>query len=434
MKNKCIAILTGVFLAVFCYMQPAMSAETYGPTAARETLWSIASCLRPTYAVSTQQMMLAIRAKNPQAFNNPNINSLKKGFILKIPTLAEIQRLNRVQALHIARQHNRNWNSPPARTAPPRPASSAFKTSSGNRQAKARLQREVSTLRQQLSTEQRHSTRLSARIKALESAQQTAGSTSPQELKKLQAQVADLKASLDEKNTHIRNLQVSLKEASDTIKRQYAESQMLYDKLKSADPGSLPAPPSVPDTSPKLTLSGVGNDGENAGQSAEPAPPATPQTRDGKPAVFTDQLPATQQNAAANTGQASTAKPAAGQKNGVPLKTLLEQQAAQLASGTAEQEAPPAVIAPPSGQQAPASSTPDGNTPSRLSFAVALISLLFILALLWRAFSQQRSLRREATERTPSGTEVIPPPTAPDTTETDPKVKADGRQEPDILL
>ncbi len=414
MKNKFIVILTGLLLAVPCCIQPALSAETYGPTAANETLWSIASCLRPTYAVSTQQMMLAIRAKNPQAFNNPNINSLKKGSVLRLPALAEIQRLDRVQALHIARQHNLNWNSPHGRAVPSRPTPVVTKVSTASRQTRARLQHEVSALRQQLKKEQQHSARLNARIKALESVEQTPGNTSPQELQKLQAQVTELKAALDEKNTHIRNLEASLKEASNTIKRQYAESQELYDKLKLAAPGSLPAPPSVPDTSPNLTLSGVGNEGQSS---------------NGKPAVFTDQLPAAQQNTAAN------GKPGSGQKNGVPLKTLLEQQAAQTATSTAVKGATPPVAAPPTGEPSPAASTPDGNTPSRLSFAVALISLLFILALLWRAFSQQRSLRREAEERKSSssdGQQDTPPATVPE--DVDAKTKADRRQEPDILL
>ena len=68
MKNPFISIILGLLLSVSVSIQPATAANTYGPTTGQETLWSIASRLRPTYAVSTQQMMLAIRAKNPQAF------------------------------------------------------------------------------------------------------------------------------------------------------------------------------------------------------------------------------------------------------------------------------------------------------------------------------------------------------------------------------
>ncbi len=43
------------------------------------------------------------------------------------------------------------------------------------------------------------------------------------------------------------------------------------------------------------------------------------------------------------------------------------------------------------------STSMDGKlpTPSRVSLAVALISLMFILALLWRSISQRRALNQE---------------------------------------
>jgi len=61
----------------------------YGPVAANETLWEIADDLRPQ-GISIHQMMMALYQANPQAFLNNNINLLKKGQVLKVPSAEEI--------------------------------------------------------------------------------------------------------------------------------------------------------------------------------------------------------------------------------------------------------------------------------------------------------------------------------------------------------
>ncbi len=61
----------------------------YGPVATNETLWEIADDLRPE-GISIHQMMMAMYQANPQAFVNNNINLLKKGQVLKVPTAEEI--------------------------------------------------------------------------------------------------------------------------------------------------------------------------------------------------------------------------------------------------------------------------------------------------------------------------------------------------------
>lgn len=56
----------------------------YGPTNKNETLWSIASQLRPSRNVSVQQTLLAIYRINPQAFDNQNIHELIPGSRLRV--------------------------------------------------------------------------------------------------------------------------------------------------------------------------------------------------------------------------------------------------------------------------------------------------------------------------------------------------------------
>lgn len=59
---------------------------TYGPIKGSDTLWVIAKKLRPSSSVTIEQMMLALQRKNPDAFSQGNVNLLKRGALLAIPT------------------------------------------------------------------------------------------------------------------------------------------------------------------------------------------------------------------------------------------------------------------------------------------------------------------------------------------------------------
>lgn len=78
---------------------PTRAADTFGPTGASDTLWSIASSVRPSANVTTQQVMLAIQDLNPDAFIGNNINLLKRGQVLRIPSLDQVQERSRAEAL-----------------------------------------------------------------------------------------------------------------------------------------------------------------------------------------------------------------------------------------------------------------------------------------------------------------------------------------------
>ncbi|UKA07019.1 hypothetical protein IHC92_04365 [Photobacterium damselae subsp. damselae] len=72
--------------------KPYTNVRRYGPTSAKETLWSIASRHRPNNSVSVYQVIGAIKHINPQAFENNNIHGLIPGSYLVMPTLAQIKR------------------------------------------------------------------------------------------------------------------------------------------------------------------------------------------------------------------------------------------------------------------------------------------------------------------------------------------------------
>lgn len=86
--------------------------ETLGPTGVSDTLWTIASRVRPNDSVSTQQVMLAIQDLNPDAFIDGNINRLKRGEILRVPSLEQVQSRTRAEATRAVSQQNTEFQSP----------------------------------------------------------------------------------------------------------------------------------------------------------------------------------------------------------------------------------------------------------------------------------------------------------------------------------
>lgn len=73
-----------------------------------DTLWEIASAQRPQ-GVSVNQMMMALLRANPQAFIDNNINNLKRGYVLRMPSREEIDALSREEATLAVREQNALW-------------------------------------------------------------------------------------------------------------------------------------------------------------------------------------------------------------------------------------------------------------------------------------------------------------------------------------
>ena len=64
--------------------------DQYGPVSTNERLWDIAGKVRPNPGIGRDVMMKALFMANPQSFSKPDMNSLKVGAILRVPTLREI--------------------------------------------------------------------------------------------------------------------------------------------------------------------------------------------------------------------------------------------------------------------------------------------------------------------------------------------------------
>lgn len=83
--------------------------EEYGLTGPGDTLWTIASKVRPNDTISVQQTMLALQRANPKAFINNNINLLKAGHVLRIPNESEIRAETSVEAVAEVRVQNQEF-------------------------------------------------------------------------------------------------------------------------------------------------------------------------------------------------------------------------------------------------------------------------------------------------------------------------------------
>lgn len=112
-------------------LQPRATAGDEVFVNANDTLWEIASSVRPNRSVTVQQTMLAIQRKNPQAFINNNINLLKEGQVLRIPDISEITDTGRQQAVELVAVQNNAWMggaSLPADSGPQLEGSKSYST------------------------------------------------------------------------------------------------------------------------------------------------------------------------------------------------------------------------------------------------------------------------------------------------------------------
>ena len=91
---------------------PAPRAPVDGLMTTRDdTLWKIASRTLPSDRVSVNQQMLAIQRKNPQAFMRGNINLLKAGYVLDIPSEDEALGINTAAATQEVAAQTQAWRS-----------------------------------------------------------------------------------------------------------------------------------------------------------------------------------------------------------------------------------------------------------------------------------------------------------------------------------
>jgi len=74
------------------------SGSEVGPTRRNDTLWDIAKSVRANGSVSHEQMMMALFDNNPHAFYKNNVNALKAGHVLRVPSYETIVQRSQKEA------------------------------------------------------------------------------------------------------------------------------------------------------------------------------------------------------------------------------------------------------------------------------------------------------------------------------------------------
>jgi pilus assembly protein FimV len=89
---------------------PAAAAGQYGPVGRGETLSAIARDLDVADSADLNQVMLALLKANPNAFYRSNINALKAGAVLRIPSADEIRNAGSLRdAAAAVREQTQSW-------------------------------------------------------------------------------------------------------------------------------------------------------------------------------------------------------------------------------------------------------------------------------------------------------------------------------------
>lgn len=90
-------------------MPPVSVAPGEYLTRRNDTLWKVAGAVRPDTDVSMEQAMLGLLRTNPEAFYEGNINNLKAGYVLRVPSRDEMTSLSQAQARQEARAQYQAW-------------------------------------------------------------------------------------------------------------------------------------------------------------------------------------------------------------------------------------------------------------------------------------------------------------------------------------
>lgn len=88
---------------------------TFGPVERGETLTAIAHQTAPD-GIDVNQMLLALKQANPDAFYRDNINALKTGAVLRVPSREDAQAMALAAAAEEVHRQNSDWRSGAART------------------------------------------------------------------------------------------------------------------------------------------------------------------------------------------------------------------------------------------------------------------------------------------------------------------------------
>jgi pilus assembly protein FimV len=365
------------------------SRSTIGPTGPSDTLWTIASRVRPNDSVSMQQVMLAIQDLNPDAFMGGNINRLKRGEVLRVPSLEDIQRRSRAEAVRQVARQNEAFEASRRTvdaTATGRSAPAPTATTGGEAELKLLVADNEGDRDAQEGGSAGGDSQLPGGVDAgtavvmeeLESARRENAELNSR-LEDLQDQVETLQRLLELKNSQLADLQ-----------------RMAGDQAATDAAGEMPATPETPDATTMAADAAMPAEGD-AGEGAEPGAPAEPaadaMAADVTMAPEESSAPESAGDAGTDMATGNKAEPADAGGKTEPMEAA-EPQAASAPSSDAGEPAPaaePAKPAAPAPKPAAEKGFPANvidlivsNPMYQIALGGGLIVLLLLLLLLAR--------------------------------------------------
>ncbi len=261
------------------------AAGTYGPVGGKDTLWDIALAVRPDSSASVHQTMLALQRLNPEAFIRGNINLLKKGQVLRVPDVAEINSVGQSEAVRQVNTQVAEWAEASSnaglgaqldashRTTSEQPKSesaagrvkleaptSKDKTASGqgsgaNKGSGKALESELAATLEELEKAKSEKTELSSRVRDLED------------------QVKTMQRLVDVSNEKLRALQLnSAKQPEKPVELPPAD-------IKPTEPAAIAQPPAVSEAASSAAVSASPEAAATASSAAVKKPAAKPATK-----------------------------------------------------------------------------------------------------------------------------------------------------------
>ncbi|EPJ45947.1 MAG: hypothetical protein OFPI_35770 [Osedax symbiont Rs2] len=112
----------------------------------KDTLWDVAVANRPNKRVTSQQMMVLIQRKNPQAFPNANINVMTANVVIDLPTQAEIDAFSAKEANTEVQRQTKLWKSgnlPKVVVQKAKPASGSSQSTKDQAEASAKAKQQT---------------------------------------------------------------------------------------------------------------------------------------------------------------------------------------------------------------------------------------------------------------------------------------------------
>ena len=259
-----------------------------------QTLWEIASQGRPA-GTSVHQAMLDIQRLNPEAFINGNINQIKAGYIIYLPSADDISSDNLADALAEVRQQNADWQAS-RDTAPGVTAAASLRISA----------EPVAAMEQGGDSSDARATS-DASMEALERAQLEAADSQGR-LDAMSERVDTLERIVDLKDEQIAALQAALAEAngSSAVVPETDTADLMADGRNAAVEGdqTMAGDPQTAEGGAEVTEAAQAAGGELAASAvdaapeeaatATPEPVAVPKAAPAKPTQITSNAPAQQ--------------------------------------------------------------------------------------------------------------------------------------------